>query len=426
MTLMTLHTAKGLEWPVVVLTGLEHGLFPLARAEEQPDGLEEERRLCYVGLTRAKDKLYLTWARARRRGGELRPGIPSRFLKALPPNIVEEQPDHVAVGAGLGRDGGTARTAGAGGRWRGRRFGGRTRPAVPPSRCPAGGRALTGRSALRQRRAGPPPPLRQRHDPGAERSGSRPQGVRRVRRRGDRCEAAARGLRGPRARMGERMSIGRERGAARGQAGGARGAARPSWTGWWTQMNRIVDYVAQLDQVPADRHGRAVPARTGVRRAPRGRAGPGAARAPAGRARARVPRRLLPGAAPWCHGGAVSGAAAAARETGARLAKADRAGLNATLALVAGSCSTPRRRGWMPWRDRRVRWPRLPIAIKDNIVTIEQPTTCASRILEGYVSPYNATAVDRLARGRGDHRGARPTWTSSRWARPPSTRRSAG
>ncbi|HKU61437.1 MAG TPA: UvrD-helicase domain-containing protein [Gemmatimonadales bacterium] len=91
VTLMTLHTAKGLEWPVVVLTGLEHGLFPLARAEEQPDGLEEERRLCYVGLTRAKDKLYLTWARARRRGGELRPGIPSRFLKALPPDIVEEK-----------------------------------------------------------------------------------------------------------------------------------------------------------------------------------------------------------------------------------------------------------------------------------------------------------------------------------------------
>jgi DNA helicase-2/ATP-dependent DNA helicase PcrA len=90
VTLMTLHTAKGLEWPVVVLTGMEHGLFPLARAEEQPDGLEEERRLCYVGLTRAKDKLYLTWARARRRGGELRPGIASRFLRALPPDIVEE------------------------------------------------------------------------------------------------------------------------------------------------------------------------------------------------------------------------------------------------------------------------------------------------------------------------------------------------
>ncbi len=91
VTLMTLHTAKGLEWPVVVMSGMEHGLFPLARAEEQPSGLEEERRLCYVGLTRAKDKLYLTWARARRRGGELRPGIASRFLKAIPPGIVEER-----------------------------------------------------------------------------------------------------------------------------------------------------------------------------------------------------------------------------------------------------------------------------------------------------------------------------------------------
>ncbi|MGN6393603.1 MAG: ATP-dependent helicase [Gemmatimonadales bacterium] len=91
VTLMTLHTAKGLEWPVVVLTGMEHGLFPLARAEEQPDGLEEERRLCYVGLTRAKDKLYVTWARARRRGGELRPGIASRFLRALPPAILDER-----------------------------------------------------------------------------------------------------------------------------------------------------------------------------------------------------------------------------------------------------------------------------------------------------------------------------------------------
>jgi DNA helicase-2/ATP-dependent DNA helicase PcrA len=91
VTLMTLHTAKGLEWPVVVLTGLEQGLFPLARAEEQPDGLEEERRLCYVGLTRAKDKLYLTWARARRRGGELRPGIPSRFLRDVPAQLIDER-----------------------------------------------------------------------------------------------------------------------------------------------------------------------------------------------------------------------------------------------------------------------------------------------------------------------------------------------
>jgi DNA helicase-2/ATP-dependent DNA helicase PcrA len=91
VTLMTLHTAKGLEWPVVVLSGLEDGLFPLGRAMESAEGLEEERRLFYVGLTRAKDKLYLTWARARRRGGELRPGMVSRFLESVPSELLEER-----------------------------------------------------------------------------------------------------------------------------------------------------------------------------------------------------------------------------------------------------------------------------------------------------------------------------------------------
>ncbi len=91
VTLMTLHTAKGLEWPLVVIAGLEDGLFPLARAEEQEDGIEEERRLCYVGLTRAKDKLYLTWAKTRRRGGQLHPNRASRFLDALPPGSMKEE-----------------------------------------------------------------------------------------------------------------------------------------------------------------------------------------------------------------------------------------------------------------------------------------------------------------------------------------------
>lgn len=90
VTLMTFHTAKGLEWPVVIMSGMEEGLFPLARSMEQPEGVEEERRLCYVGLTRAKSKLYLSWARSRRRGGEMRPGRASRFLAALPPGDVDE------------------------------------------------------------------------------------------------------------------------------------------------------------------------------------------------------------------------------------------------------------------------------------------------------------------------------------------------
>jgi DNA helicase-2/ATP-dependent DNA helicase PcrA len=91
ITLMTVHTAKGLEWPVVAIAGLEDGLFPLARSIEAQDTLEEERRLFYVALTRAKDKLYLSWARTRRRGGEIRPGMASRFLRPLPPGLLEEK-----------------------------------------------------------------------------------------------------------------------------------------------------------------------------------------------------------------------------------------------------------------------------------------------------------------------------------------------
>ncbi len=91
VTIMTVHTAKGLEWPVVLVAGMEDGLFPLSRATETPEGLEEERRLAYVALTRAQDRAYLSWARQRRRGGQLMPGMPSRFLRALPPEDVEER-----------------------------------------------------------------------------------------------------------------------------------------------------------------------------------------------------------------------------------------------------------------------------------------------------------------------------------------------
>jgi len=90
VTLMTLHAAKGLEFPLVAIAGLEEGLFPLSRADT-PEALEEERRLCYVGVTRAKDKVFLTYATARRRGGELRAAFPSRFLDDVPPALVEQR-----------------------------------------------------------------------------------------------------------------------------------------------------------------------------------------------------------------------------------------------------------------------------------------------------------------------------------------------
>ena len=91
VTLTTAHMAKGLEWPIVALAGLEDGLFPLGRSVEQPGGVEEERRLCYVGLTRAREKLYLSWARTRYRNGRLELAEPSRFLDALPSHVVEER-----------------------------------------------------------------------------------------------------------------------------------------------------------------------------------------------------------------------------------------------------------------------------------------------------------------------------------------------
>jgi DNA helicase-2/ATP-dependent DNA helicase PcrA len=91
VTLLTVHMAKGLEWPVVALAGLEDGLFPLSRTAGEPGGLEEERRLCYVGLTRAREKLYLSWARTRYRYGRLEVSEPSRFLDAIPRTVVAER-----------------------------------------------------------------------------------------------------------------------------------------------------------------------------------------------------------------------------------------------------------------------------------------------------------------------------------------------
>ena len=92
ITLMTLHAAKGLEFPLVFLCGLEEGLFPHSRTFLQPDDIEEERRLCYVGMTRAMDTLILSRAVYRRRYGTDLPeaSVPSRFLEEIPPELVEE------------------------------------------------------------------------------------------------------------------------------------------------------------------------------------------------------------------------------------------------------------------------------------------------------------------------------------------------
>ncbi len=86
--LMTLHTAKGLEFPVVFITGLEEGLLPHSRSLEDPESLEEERRLFYVGITRAKDRLYLVYAFRRTRYGRDDMSVPSRFLHNIPEELL--------------------------------------------------------------------------------------------------------------------------------------------------------------------------------------------------------------------------------------------------------------------------------------------------------------------------------------------------
>jgi len=90
ITLMTIHNAKGLEFPVVFMAGMEDGLFPHSRSLLSESAMEEERRLCYVGMTRAEKRLIMTWAKYRRRfgGGEQERTMASRFLKEVPSNLV--------------------------------------------------------------------------------------------------------------------------------------------------------------------------------------------------------------------------------------------------------------------------------------------------------------------------------------------------
>lgn len=97
ITLMTLHAAKGLEFPVVFMVGMEEGVFPHARSLEDRFALEEERRLAYVGVTRAKEKLFLTYARSRVTFGSFSANVPSRFIKDLPMEMVKFTADDKGV-----------------------------------------------------------------------------------------------------------------------------------------------------------------------------------------------------------------------------------------------------------------------------------------------------------------------------------------
>ena len=87
--MMTFHGAKGLEFPVVFMVGMEEGVFPHSRSQWEPEELEEERRLCYVGITRAMERLFLTSAKQRTLYGNTTLNYPSRFLEEIPEELVE-------------------------------------------------------------------------------------------------------------------------------------------------------------------------------------------------------------------------------------------------------------------------------------------------------------------------------------------------
>ena len=112
--MMTLHTAKGLEFPVVFVTGWEDGMFPHMRALGDPAELSEERRLAYVGITRARQRLYLTRAKVRSSWGQPMLNPESRFLREIPEHLLDWRrtdptPSYSAPVSGAGRFGGTPR-----------------------------------------------------------------------------------------------------------------------------------------------------------------------------------------------------------------------------------------------------------------------------------------------------------------------------
>jgi DNA helicase-2/ATP-dependent DNA helicase PcrA len=127
VTLMTLHTAKGLEFPVVFLTGLEEGVFPHIRSLDNPRELEEERRLAYVGITRAQRRLYLSRAVARSAWGQPQYNMASRFVDELPEELMRWERTEAAYTSWSGSGGGVGGRAG----FTGNRFGTNTPGAAP-------------------------------------------------------------------------------------------------------------------------------------------------------------------------------------------------------------------------------------------------------------------------------------------------------
>ncbi|HCL27723.1 MAG TPA: ATP-dependent DNA helicase PcrA [Candidatus Latescibacteria bacterium] len=150
LTMMTLHSAKGLEYPIVAICGMEEEIFPTQRAIEesrsQPRAIEEERRLCYVGITRARRHLLMSYARWRYLFGQGREMLPSRFLEELPKELVEnvQVQAELAWGSPAGADRGVRRQAGgrqgANRQGTGRQGGGQSSPAkqIPKPKAPTG------------------------------------------------------------------------------------------------------------------------------------------------------------------------------------------------------------------------------------------------------------------------------------------------
>ncbi len=141
VTLMTLHTAKGLEFPVVFLTGMEHGLFPHSRSATDPKELAEERRLAYVGLTRARKRLYLTRSEVRSLWGQSQYNPASQFIEEVPAELIEWKREGTARVAPVSGDFGSSRYSGSS--WgAGSAVGGRDSGTLPPS---ISARAVAGR-----------------------------------------------------------------------------------------------------------------------------------------------------------------------------------------------------------------------------------------------------------------------------------------